>query len=67
MKSKTFEAHDCSVCGKTMKSKLSLDNHVRFVHEKKSHFKCDLCPEGTQVDPDRFGPFRDNLVLEIVF
>ena len=31
-------------------SRFTLYNHIRFVHEKKSRFKCDLCDESsTQV------------------
>ena len=42
---KLFEAASCKFCGKQMKNAASLTNHVRFVHLKKSHFKCDLCSE----------------------
>ena len=42
---KLFEPASCKFCGKKMKNTHSLTNHVRFVHLKKSHFKCDLCSE----------------------
>ena len=42
---KLFEAVACQFCGKKMKNAFSLTNHVRFVHLKMSHFKCDLCSE----------------------
>ena len=53
LKSKLFQEHECNICGKKFKTKLSLMNHIRFIHQKKSHFKCDFCPEGTEVGANR--------------
>ena len=44
-----YDSCVCHLCGKKMRNRFSLKNHVAFVHEKRSNHKCDFCPEGTEV------------------
>ena len=51
---KTFQAiqvkadtntHACHLCGKKLASKVTLNNHMKQMHNTASHVKCDKCPK----------------------
>lgn len=33
----------CEICTKIFKSHMLLNKHIRYTHDKKRHFKCDIC------------------------
>jgi len=39
--SKTYQ---CSICSKKLTSKVTLNNHIKQMHDKSNHVKCDHCP-----------------------
>lgn len=50
-RAKDMEPQTCDLCGKTLASKISLHNHVRFVHEKRFKQFCHLCGMGFYSGP----------------
>lgn len=36
-------SHQCDICSKVLKTKCSLQLHVKVVHEKERPHKCDVC------------------------
>ena len=42
-KLKDKKEHFCDICGKSFKTKIRYNVHVRGVHEKKKPFKCNKC------------------------
>ena len=47
----------CGDCGKIVRDKLKLRQHVRFIHKKEKTFKCKHC--------DRADNRKDNLKIHI--
>ena len=35
----------CHVCDKQLSTKLTLENHIQYVHEQKLQYHCELCDE----------------------
>ena len=35
---------ECPICSKKLTSKVTLNNHIKQVHDKSNHVKCDHCP-----------------------
>ena len=38
------KAYRCPICSKKLTSKVTLNNHIKQVHDKTNHVKCELCP-----------------------
>ena len=36
---------NCHVCNKQLSTKLTLENHIQYVHEQKLQYNCELCHE----------------------
>ena len=38
------KAYQCQFCNKRLTSKVTLNNHIKQVHDKSNHVKCEQCP-----------------------
>ena len=38
------KAYECQFCNKRLTSKVTLNNHIKQVHDKSNHVKCEHCP-----------------------
>ena len=38
------KAFQCQLCNKKLTSKVTLNNHIKQVHDKSNHVKCEHCP-----------------------